>query len=330
VEIREGASLQEPEGAKDEGGDAARGDVEGWPRHPAQPLPPGGAPGRLPLSMGEPEGQDGAAARERRLEEPGHAEKDPCEEQGPRGGRRLALGPRREEEGEYSEHSAERLGLGGVPELELHVGDDGEGRGQEAGRSAPEEALAEADEARAHARQADDLQDADPDLTGPEDRAAQRVDEEDAGRLEVPGVAIRHLPAEDGVRHHGVDALIAPVTEHQDLREEKEDRDDRDPDDESPGPLPVAVSVAVAVAVPVAVPVAVAVAAPRWAHPAIFLHRCHHRLRIERAPPPSGQSRSRPSARAARAAGSPDASRSRTPSRTPRPRGASRANPPGG
>ena len=58
-----------------------------------------------------------------------------------------------------------------------------------------------------HRREARNLEDANAPLARAEERARHRVDDEDAGRLEVPRVAVRHLAAKHRVGHGGVDAL---------------------------------------------------------------------------------------------------------------------------
>jgi hypothetical protein len=61
-----------------------------------------------------------------------------------------------------------------------------------------------------------------------EEPLGERVDEEDPGRLEVPEVAVRQLPVQDPVTDDGVDPLVAPEGEHEDLQR-RERRDEQGP-----------------------------------------------------------------------------------------------------
>ena len=61
-----------------------------------------------------------------------------------------------------------------------------------------------------------------------ENSLSKRVDEEDARRLEIPEIAIRHLAVEHACADERVDPLVAPEREHEDLQRREDDDRPRD------------------------------------------------------------------------------------------------------
>src|SRR5262249_28603905 len=82
-------------------------------------------------------------------------------------------------------------------------------------------------------REAQRFQDAYRIRAGPKEGLGKREDEEDAGRLEVPYVAIWNLTVEQSVRDDRIDALITAVFEGDEVAEQVGGADERDAGDDS-------------------------------------------------------------------------------------------------
>jgi hypothetical protein len=104
-----------------------------------------------------------------------------------------------------------------VPELELTVHQCGERAAHDARAVVAEEARREDGERGNDRGEPRHLEQTNGPLRGAEDGACQCEYREDAGRFEVPRVAVRHAPMSDRFRDHGVDALIAAVSKHPNL-----------------------------------------------------------------------------------------------------------------
>src|SRR5690606_21766930 len=218
-EVAERAARPEPEQREQRGKRAAEGDHAGEGERAAR------APAAGARALREIGSAYDRAAAERRFEQRRAAEQKTRAERGEPAPPRLA---HREHEPEQREQAAERFGLPRVPEVELKVDEGGDGAADEADRAILEEHPAEPPQGGHDAEQDEHFDEAHGGHAFAEERLRERVREEDAGRIEIPELAVQHMAGEHAVANHRVDALIAPEWEGRDLNgRETDDRPTR-------------------------------------------------------------------------------------------------------